>query len=195
MAASLLVASRLGSEGSDLKLEAYTFRPAARADLPLLRHWLGTPEVIRSWGDPDEQAALLEGDLDDPHMIMRIVAFEGQSFAYAQDYDVHAWPQHHFSHLLPGSRGMDALIGEPDMIGAGHGSAFLRLLAEQLHAEGAPVVAVDPDPGNLRARRAYENADFRGSVEVDTEWGPAILMTFGDDAASAEVNRQDMARD
>lgn len=160
--------------------EAYIFRPATRADLPLLRRWLRTPEVTRWWGDPDEQAALLEGDLDDPRMVMRMVAFEGRPFAYAQDYDVHAWPQHHFADLPPRSRGIDAFIGEPEMIGAGHGSAILRLLAERLRAEGAPVVAVDPDPDNLRARRAYERAGFRGSVEVATEWGPAILMTLGD---------------
>ena len=112
-------------------------------------------------------------------MVMWIVEAEGRPFAYAQEYSVHAWPQHHFAHLPFGSRGIDAFIGEPDMIGAGHGSVFLRLLAEHLRAEGAPVVAIDPDPENLRARRAYERAGFSGDIEVDTEWGPAVLMTFG----------------
>lgn len=175
--------------------EAYIFRPATREDLPLLRRWLRTPEVMRWWGDPDEQAALLEGDLDDPRMVMRMVAFAGQPFAYAQDYDVHAWPQHHLAHLPRGSRGIDAFIGEPDMIGAGHGPAFLRLLAGRLRTEGAPVVAVDPDPDNLRARRAYGKAGFRGSVEIHTECGPAILMTSGGEAASCRGNGEDMTRD
>jgi aminoglycoside 6'-N-acetyltransferase len=121
----------------------------------------------------------LEQDLNEPRMVMRIIAFKGRPFAYAQDYDVHAWPQPHLAHLPPGSRAIDSFIGEPDMIGAGHGSAFLRLLSERLRAEGAPVVAIDPDPRNVRARRAYARAGFSGTAVVDTADGPAVLMTFG----------------
>jgi aminoglycoside 6'-N-acetyltransferase len=134
---------------------------------------------VRWWGDPEEQAALLREDLDEPHMVMRIVSYEGRPFAYVQDYDVHVWPQPHFNHLPAGSRAIDAFIGEPSMISQGHGAAFLRLLAERLTAEGAPVVAIDPDVENLRARRAYEKAGFRGKDLVETEAGPVILMTFG----------------
>ena len=158
---------------------AYSFRPAEREDLPLLRLWLRTPEVVRWWGDPEEQAALLREDLDEPRMAMRIVSFEGRPFAYAQDYAVHVWPQPHLDHLPAGSRAIDTFIGEPDMVARGHGSAFLRLLAERLRAEGAPVVAIDPDVGNLRARRAYRKAGFRGDAVVETGAGPAILMIFG----------------
>jgi aminoglycoside 6'-N-acetyltransferase len=157
---------------------AYAFRPAARQDLPLLQRWLLTPEVVRWWGDPADQAALLRGDLDEPSMVMRIVSLEGRAFAYAQDYEVHVWPQPHFAHLPAGSRAIDSFIGAPDMIGRGHGSAYLRLLAQRLRVEGAPVVAIDPDQHNLRARRAYEKAGFRGSTVVETGAGPAILMMF-----------------
>jgi aminoglycoside 6'-N-acetyltransferase len=157
---------------------AYAFRPAIRKDLPLLRRWLRTPEVVRWWGDPREQAALLREDLDEPAMVMRIVSFAGRAFAYAQDYAVHAWPQPHFAHLPQGTRAIDSFIGVPDMIGRGHGAIYLRLLAERLRAEGAPVVAIDPDQDNLRARRAYEKAGFRGGTVVETGEGTAILMIF-----------------
>lgn len=157
---------------------AYTFRPASTADLPLLRRWLRTPEVVRWWGDPQEQETLLRDDLDEPAMVMRIVALGGRPFAYAQDYEVHTWPQPHFAHLPRGSRAIDSFIGEPDMIGRGHGSAYLRLLAERLRSEGAPVVAIDPDTENLRARRAYARAGFRGDAVVATEAGAAVLMLF-----------------
>jgi aminoglycoside 6'-N-acetyltransferase len=159
---------------------AYAFRPATWHDLPLLQHWLCTPEVVQWWGDPQEQAALLRGDLDEPAMVMRIVSFEGRTFAYAQDYEVHAWPQSHFAPLPAGSRAIDSFIGEPDMIGCGHGAAYLRLLAQRLRAEGAPVVAIDPDQHNLRARRAYAKAGFRGDTVVETGEGPAILMIFAE---------------
>jgi aminoglycoside 6'-N-acetyltransferase len=156
----------------------YSFRPAAVADLPMLRAWLSTADVARWWGDPAREAATLAGDLDEPEMQMLIIAFRGEPFAYAQHYRVDAWPQPHFAHLPPGSQAIDAFIGEPDMLGRGHGSIFLRLLAQQLVAAGAPAVAIDPDVDNARARRAYERAGFRGDTIVETGEGPAVLMLF-----------------
>ena len=157
---------------------AYTFRPATAADLPLLSQWLRTPEVIRWWGDSEEQEALLKEDLDEPAMVMRIVSHRGRPFAYVQHYAVQVWPQPHFAHLPSGARAIDAFIGEPDMIGRGHGSAFLRLLALSLQADGAPLVAIDPDAGNLRARRAYAKAGFRGEAVSESGEGPVVVMTF-----------------
>ena len=156
----------------------YGVRPAKFDDLPLLRAWLRTPEVVRWWGDPKEQAKLLEEDLSEPLMVMGIVSFAGRPFAYVQDYAVNSWPQPHFAGLPAGSRAIDAFVGEPDMIGKGHGSAFLRLLAERLVAEGAPAVVIDPDIENVRARRAYQKAGFRPVGIVETGEGPVMLMIF-----------------
>jgi aminoglycoside 6'-N-acetyltransferase len=158
----------------------YSFRPALRQDLPLLRAWLRTPEVARWWGDPDKQAALLESDLSEPLMVMRIVSLDAHPFAYAQDYDVGSWPQPQFAELPNGSRAIDAFIGEPAMVGRGHGAAFLRLLAERLRNEGAPMIAIDPDAGNLRARRAYRRAGFVEDRVFEIDGGEAVLMIFRD---------------
>jgi aminoglycoside 6'-N-acetyltransferase len=157
---------------------SYSFRGVDRSDLVQLRTWLNTPEMARWWGDPVEQAAVLDEDLDNPEMVMRIVMREGRPFAYARDYDVHAWPQEHLRHLRPGSRAIDSFIGEPNMIGKGHGSAFPRMLAERLIADGAPIVAVDPAVDNFRARRAYEKAGFQNRGIFDTGEGPVVLMIF-----------------
>jgi hypothetical protein len=73
-------------------------------------------------------------------MAMEIVSFDRRPFAYCQYYDVHAWPQPHFASLPAGSRAIDAFIGEPEMIGRGHGAAFLKMLAARLRKKGAPVV-------------------------------------------------------
>lgn len=159
-------------------LAAYSFRLASRDDLPRLRRWLSAPDVARWWGNPTEQFELLRADLIEPRMTMRIVSFNGRPFAYAQDYEVHAWPQAHLAHLPQGSRVIDSFIGWPSMIGRGHGQAYLRLLAELLCAEGAPLVMIDPAEENLRARRAYEKAGFRAQATVATEAGLTVLMLY-----------------
>jgi aminoglycoside 6'-N-acetyltransferase len=158
----------------------YAFRTATHDDLPLLRRWLHTPEAVRWWGNPAEQEDLLREDLDNPQMTMRIVSCDGRPFAYAQDYEVHTWPQPHLAALPRGARAIDTFIGEPEMIGRGHGSRYLRLLAEQLIAEGAPLIAIDPGLENVRAQRAYAKAGFRGELHVDVYAGPMtpVLMIF-----------------
>lgn len=159
-------------------MDRYGFRPVVAEDLPMLRRWLERPEAKQWWGDPDEQYALLEEDLSNPLMRMRIVSHDGCAFAYVQDYNVGSWPQPHLTHLPSGTRAVDTFIGEPDMLGRGHGSAFLRMVANQLIVEGAPCIAIDPDPSNERARRAYAKAGFVEEGMVQTPEGPAMLMVF-----------------
>lgn len=144
----------------------------------MLDRWLRTPEVRRWWGDPEREGCLLEEDLTDPEMVMRIVSFESRDFAYVQDFEVHVWPQPQFACLPMGSRAIDTFIGEADMIGRGHGAGYLRLLARRLRGEGAPGVAIDPDVKNHRARRAYRKAGFRDVGLVEAADGLAVLMLF-----------------
>jgi aminoglycoside 6'-N-acetyltransferase len=156
----------------------YRLRPVVEADLVTLRRWLATPEVARWWGDPDHEAELMRRNLTDAAVAMRIVEHQGRPFAYVQDFDLNAWwPDHPFAGLPPGCRGIDQLIGEPDMLDRGHGSGFIRVVAERLLADGVSCVSTDPDPGNMRARRAYEKAGFAGHRVYQTENGPSLLMT------------------
>jgi aminoglycoside 6'-N-acetyltransferase len=151
-------------------------------DLPLARRWLATPEVDRWWGDPDAAEGdagggrAFEEELDDPNIALWIVSYENRPFAYMQDYDPHAWADHHFAHLPKGGRGIDQFIGEPRMLGRGHGSAFVRAYVDRLFAQGVPVVGTDPHPSNARAIRAYERAGFVRDIVRDTDWGRAQLM-------------------
>ena len=69
--------------------------------------------------------------------------------------------QKFLSHLPERSTAFDSFIGQPDKIGIENGSAFRRQLVERLIAEGAPIVAVDPNAENVRARRDYAKAGFR----------------------------------
>src|ERR1700744_201091 len=109
----------------------YAFRPMSSADLALIRAWLQPPEVRRWWGDPDEQYELVSSDLSHPDMDQFIVFCDGRPFAYIQCYALSTWNQG-FGAQPAGTRGIDQFIGEPDLIGCGHGSNFIRQFVADL---------------------------------------------------------------
>jgi aminoglycoside 6'-N-acetyltransferase len=153
----------------------YAFRPMSADDLPLIRRWLETPEVVRWWGQPHEQYALVSGDLDHPDMDQFIVVLDERPFGYIQCYPLSTWNQG-FGAQPPATRGIDQFIGVSDMIGRGHGSGFIRQFVDTLLGQGIPRVVTDPDPDNVRAVRAYAKAGFHSERLVDTLDGPALLM-------------------
>jgi aminoglycoside 6'-N-acetyltransferase len=162
-------AERLGAAGS------YEFRPMSHVDLPLIKRWLETPHVSEWWHDPSDQLELVSGDLDHPNVAQFIVHASERPFAYLQCYRLSDWT-HGFGPHPDGTRGIDQFIGEADMIGRGHGSAFVRAFADKILANGAPRVVLDPEPENARAIRAYEKAGFVRNRLVDTPNGIALLM-------------------
>jgi aminoglycoside 6'-N-acetyltransferase len=163
-------------------MSPYRFRSMTDADLPTMERWLKMPEVVRWWGDPAEQLALLKEDLEEPLMRQWVVEHRERPFAYVQAYEAHSWPQVHLQRLPGGAQVLDAFVGEPDMVGCGHGSAVMRLLASILIREGSPLVAIDPNVENLRARRAFARAGFAEDAIVQAEQGPVALMVFSGDA-------------
>ena len=153
----------------------YAFRDMTADDLPMVRRWLVAPHVREWWGDPAEQYVLVSGDLDEPAMDQYIVSSDGRAFAYLQCYDLSAWDSG-FGEQPKGTRGIDQFIGEADMVERGHGSAMIRAFVDERLRDGAPRIVTDPDPGNLRALRAYEKAGFMRIGMVETPDGPAMLM-------------------
>jgi aminoglycoside 6'-N-acetyltransferase len=154
---------------------AYVFRPMTSGDLAMVRRWLETPEVVRWWGQPDEQYQLVSGDLDHPDMDQVIIGLDGHPFGYIQCYALSTWNTGLGAHP-PKTRGIDQFIGISDMIGRGHGSGFIRKFVDDLLKSGTPRVVTDPDPDNGRAIRAYTKAGFQSERIVDTADGPALLM-------------------
>ena len=131
----------------------YQFRPLVEGDLPMVRQWLQVPEVARWWGDPVEQFGLVSGDMGEPAMDQYIVSSTqafGAPFGYLQCYRLTDWnicfgsqPEH--------TRGIDQMIGEPDMIECGHGSGFIRAFTENLLAYGLGRVLKPEDMTTVRA--------------------------------------------
>ena len=150
----------------------YSFRPMEIADVELVSAWRATPEVSRWWdGEVDAD------DLADPASRQWVVSHNNRPFAFLQDYNPHAEPEHPFAFLPIQSRGLDQFIGEPGMLGRGHGPAFLQAFAARLFDDGVPALGVDPHPDNARAVRAYRKADFEPGETRDTPWGRCLLMT------------------
>ena len=156
-------------------MASYQFRPMSADDLPLVKDWLALPHVKEWWGDPDEQFGLVSSDMTEPAMDQYIVDHDGAPFGYLQCYRLTDWNTGFGPHP-DGTRGIDQMIGVPDMIGRGHGSAFIRAFIEELLTTGTPRVVVDPAPANARAIRAYEKAGFAKDHLVDTPDGIALLM-------------------
>ena len=90
----------------------------------------------------------------------------------------HEWSLELLSDIPEGSRACDSFTGEPEKIGIGNGAAFRRQLPGWPVAEGAPIVAVDPNAENVRARRDCAKAGFRLTGIVETNEGPVGLMIF-----------------
>ena len=152
----------------------YEFRRMTYDDLPMLMRWRAQPHVLEWWDAPELDD---QNEPDDPRVTRCIVSFRQQPFGYIQDYDVHGWEGHHFADLPRHARGIDQFIGEPDMIGKGHGTRFISVRMKALFGGGAPVIATDPHPDNARAIAVYRKLGFQPAGEPqDTQWGRILPM-------------------
>lgn len=156
----------------------YAFRSVEPDDLPTLRAWLNQPHVREWWGDPEKGIAEIEAAMDDISTEPLIVKLDGKPVAYLQSYDPHLEDDHPYADQPMGTLGLDISIGAADLIGKGHGSAIIAQFAEELFAEGAPRLVIDPHPDNARAIRAYEKAGFRHIDTRNSLYGPAHLMAL-----------------
>lgn len=142
--------------------------------------------MSRWYGDPD-YIDTLQRHLGDTRIRMQLVLFDNTPIAYVQDYDIHAWVDHHLSYLPRQSRGIDTFIGVNSRIGQGHGSRYLSLVTQQLFDEGVPALGIDPHPDNAIAIRAYEKVGFSVDSEINSQWGSVLLMSQS--APQAESGR------
>jgi aminoglycoside 6'-N-acetyltransferase len=165
----------------------YAFRRATPDDRDLLVEWQSRPHV-RDWWEADEPCQV--EDLADLRVAQWIVSSFGRPFAFMQDYTVHGWQDHHFSDLPTGSRGIDQYIGQPDMIGIGHGSAIIGIRMQALFDQGAPVIATDPHPDNGRAIAVYRKLGFEPfGPSRKTEWGLVLPMIARRQTTGAPILR------
>lgn len=155
---------------------SYAFRLLDQQDFPLLARWLRQPHVARWWSPAEDALAEIAQALAEPQVQPYIVLIDGREAGYIQRYDPHAEDGHPYTDQPVGTVGIDQFIGEPDLVGRGHGPAFIARFVEQCAALGASFVVTDPDPSNAVAIRAYEKAGFRGIDQRNTPFGDVLLM-------------------
>jgi aminoglycoside 6'-N-acetyltransferase len=144
---------------------SYTFTRLQAEELPLLRDWMRRPHVAEWWPDGGDEIAEVVAGVD-PDTVPYLVRLDGAPLGYLQ-----------CSALEPRVAGIDQFIGEPELVGRGHGSAFVRLFCDRLFdAHSADAVTTDPDPANARAVRAYTKAGFTPVGPRCEPWGNVLLM-------------------
>ncbi|KQS87457.1 MULTISPECIES: GNAT family N-acetyltransferase [unclassified Rhizobium] len=156
----------------------YHFRDVRREDFPMLGRWLTEPHVAKWWGEADEELEGIESAMTSVETRALIVELDGRPIAYLQSYDPHLEPGHPYQDQPPGTLGVDISIGDPVLIGKGHGSAIIRQFCAGLFAGGASRIVIDPDPDNAQAIRAYEKAGFRFLERRQSIYGPAHFMAL-----------------
>ncbi|WP_019170904.1 GNAT family N-acetyltransferase [Pseudaminobacter salicylatoxidans] len=164
----------------------YAFRPLMGKDMKLLARWLAEPHVAAWWGDKASELEGIGSHIDSISVEPFIIELDGRPIGYIQSYDPHLEDENPYQDQPSGTLGIDQFIGEPDLIGKGHGTRLIGAFLEMLFEEGAPRVIVDPDPVNAAAIRAYEKAGFRPIGRRPGEHGEVVLMAIDNDDMEEE---------
>ena len=151
---------------------AYAFTPLREGDLALARRWLLEPHVRRWWADDPDEHDYPEGTLaewreaidgKDP-TDMFLIQLDGRPIGVLQSYRVEDYPDYvaELGPLPERAISLDVFVGEPDLIGRGHGGRLLRaFLPLAFDRYGLDYCVIGPAKANVAAIRAYEKAGFR----------------------------------
>lgn len=159
-----------------------TFRRAIRADFSRLARWLAEPHVAR-WWNHEFTAEAVERDfgpnVDEAEPTEDyIVALDNRPIGLIQQYRFADYPEYavELAHIVPvpgGAVGIDYLIGAPDLIGKGVGTAMLVQFMERIWSSSpeASCVIVPVCSANVASWRALLSAGFhvvaRGELKPD----------------------------
>ena len=134
----------------------------------LIERWLHAEHVRRYWGDPAQTGRAL--DALPPETRRAIIEVGGREVGLAiwqcpTRRELDAAGLHDIPETVTD---IDILIGEPDAVGRGIGSAALRLIADgALENPGVPFVIAAAAVENAASRRAFAKAGFVEDREFD----------------------------
>ena len=156
----------------------YDFRPLTAADLPLVARWLSQAHVRMFWPDSVKQLMMMEQDLNNSQMDMRLVTLNGRAFAYIHDHDARAFAMPQFADLPARARVIATFVGDSDFAGQDHAVAYLTARLRDWRQK-FPMAAVGPQSGDIRAITTYTKAGFHKRRLAPTKDGKLVqVMTY-----------------
>jgi aminoglycoside 6'-N-acetyltransferase len=153
----------------------YTFRPLTEADLPLMRRWLDTAHIKAWWPDAENQIALMQQDMHNTNIDMRVVNLIDHAFAYVHDHDARIFNMPQFSDLPPGTRVMATFVGDTNFLGQGHSAGYIQARVRDLRLK-YPMVAVGPNTTDTRAISIFRQAGFMNRRLASTRSGRLVQV-------------------
>jgi RimJ/RimL family protein N-acetyltransferase len=163
----------------------FTFKKISEDDIPQLLTWFQQPHVIKWWPVP-EKNELIEKFLRrirSKDTFGYVVFLDKKPIGYIQYYYLD-YSQDKAGKWLPelpySTVGTDQFIGEPDYIGKGYGTLFIKAFIEYLKTiePDLNTIIVDPEPGNIAAIRCYEKVGFERVGIFETPYGTSLLMWY-----------------
>jgi len=170
------------------------FRPLARGDFPTLVRWFATPHVSQWWTSgptvrdvEDEYGDAIDGT--DP-TDMFVVELDGVAIGLIERYMLADYPKWDAIVALGvTAAGIDYLIGEPDCIGRGIGTAMIAQFVDATFGDpayaAARAIVAAPQQANRASWRALERAGFQLVRAVDDlhsddpdDKGPAFIYAY-----------------
>ena len=144
------------------------------------RWWADPPRETYPDDELDKYRRRITGDDDDPTLIF-CIRLRGRPIGFIQSYRIDDYDDYGRSLALDvPAAGIDLFIGEPDLVGKGHGPALIRAFLRDVVFTTYDVAecVIGPSIKNLRAIRAYEKAGFRffKDARVPDEPDPEHLM-------------------
>lgn len=152
-------------------MTAFEFKPIERSDFPLISEWLATPHVAR-WWNHDPSLPAIEADFGgcvdgtEPCDVF-IALLDRIPVGLIQRYRFGAYPQYidELAHILqvpPQLTSIDYLVGPPDALGKGIGSAMIAALASRTWDDdpATPAIIVPVQADNHASWRSLVRAGF-----------------------------------
>ncbi|MCB1521640.1 MAG: GNAT family N-acetyltransferase [Hyphomicrobiaceae bacterium] len=162
----------------DVEADGLRLRPATTADWPLIRTWIGRPDIQRWWGNPAAAEAEVRLALQTEQALSRIVLLADAPIGYIQAIDASHWGPSLPEGMPAGTWDVDLFIAETEHRGRGYGERALNLIADEVFSTTfALALSVFVAVSNEAAVRAYERAGFRWArIWEDPIFGPSWMM-------------------
>jgi acetyl CoA:N6-hydroxylysine acetyl transferase len=159
----------------------FTLRPLDPvADVEMLHGWMNDPAVARFWeldGPVHRLVAHLDEQFTGTHSRPYVGLVDGEPMSYWELYRAQDDRLAAYYDARPADSGLHLLLGPARFRGLGLGRHLIEAVSRwQLDAPETSRVVAEPDVRNTASLRAFEQAGFRRTHDIDLPEKRAALM-------------------